>query len=95
MTNDCFDEVTVTVKVKLTIRGEAVNVDFTGSDPQIRGFKNSSVANTYSAVALGLISYFDADLPRNEGTMRSVSIVAPYGSIVNPKPPAPVTMRTA
>ena len=38
-------------------------VDFTGTAPQIRGFKNSSLANTYSAVYAGIASFFDSDLP--------------------------------
>jgi N-methylhydantoinase B len=36
----------------------------------------------------------DAAIPRNEGTFRSVSIVAPQGSVVNALPPAPLTMCT-
>ena len=52
--------------------GDRLTVDFTGTAPQIRGFKNSSLANTYSAVYAGLASFFDSDIPRNEGTFRGV-----------------------
>ena len=76
------------------MQGDEITVDFTGTDPQIRGFKNSSVANTWSAVYLALSSFFEPDLPRNEGTYRSVRIVAPEGTIVNARPPAPMTMNT-
>ncbi|MCB1743274.1 MAG: hydantoinase B/oxoprolinase family protein, partial [Gammaproteobacteria bacterium] len=58
------------------------------------GFKNSSIANTYSAVYLALSAFFDVSIPRNEGTYRSVRIIAPEGSIVNARPPAPMTMNT-
>ncbi|MCH9037433.1 MAG: hydantoinase B/oxoprolinase family protein, partial [Chloroflexi bacterium] len=34
------------------------------------------------------------DVPRNEGSMRPVTVVAPKGLIVNPYPPAPVAMST-
>ena len=78
----------------LEISADTVRVDFTGTDGQILGFKNSSLANTYSAVYMALASYFEPDLPRNEGTFRGVEITAPEGSIVNPRPPAPVTMCT-
>jgi N-methylhydantoinase B len=71
-----------------------LTVDFTGTAPQIRGFKNSSLANTYSAVYAGIASFFDADLPRNEGTFRSVRVIAPEGTVVNAKAPAPLTMCT-
>lgn len=92
--NDCFDKVEIAVRVALAVEGDRLTVDFTGSDPQMRGFKNSSLANTYSAVYMGLASFFEPDLPRNEGTFRNVDIIAPEGSVVNPRPPAPLTMCT-
>jgi len=92
--NDCFVETDIAVRVKLTVAGDELIVDFTGTDPQIEGFKNSSIANTYSSVYLGISSFFDTSIPRNEGTYRGVTIVAPEGSIVNALPPAPMTMNT-
>lgn len=92
--NDCFDDVVVPLVVTLTKRERTLKVDFTGTAPQIRGFKNSSLANTYSAVYAGIASFFDVDLPRNEGTFRSVEIVAPQGTVVNATAPAPLTMCT-
>jgi N-methylhydantoinase B len=92
--NDCFDKITTTIRVALTVDDDQITLDFSESDPQMRGFKNSSLANTYSAAYLALSSFFDTDIPRNEGTYRCVSIIAPEGSIVNAKPPAPMTMNT-
>lgn len=91
---DCFERVEVGFRVAVTKAGDALRVDFTGTDPQIRGFKNSSLANTHSAVYAAVASFFEADLPRNEGTFRPVTIVAPEGSVVNARPPAPLTMCT-
>ena len=92
--NDCFRKVDVVIRVALTIKGDNLTVDFTGTDGQISGFKNSSIANTYSSVYLALSSFFDTSIPRNEGTYRCVNIIAPKGSIVNANPPAPMTMNT-
>lgn len=92
--NDCFSAVRVDLRLTLTKSADRITVDFTGTAPQIRGFKNSSLANTYSAVYAGIASFFDSDLPRNEGTFRSVSIIAPRGSVVNAVAPAPLTMCT-
>ena len=58
--NDCFKAVRVALCLTLTKRADRITVDFTGTDPQIRGFKNSSLANTYSAVYAGIASFFDA-----------------------------------
>ena len=92
--NDCFDEVDVMVRVHLTIEGDSLHFDFSESDAQIRGFKNSSLANTYSAVYTGLASFLDPNLPHNEGAFRCVELTAPEGSIVNAREGAPITMCT-
>lgn len=92
--NDCFSAVRVDLQLTLTKSADRITVDFTGTAPQIRGFKNSSLANTYSAVYAGIASFFDSDLPRNEGTFRSVSIIAPRSTVVNAVAPAPLTMCT-
>ncbi|MEM7094333.1 MAG: hydantoinase B/oxoprolinase family protein [Actinomycetota bacterium] len=92
--NDCFEARDIAVRVALTIDGDEMTLDFTGSDDQIEGFKNSSLANTYSSAYLAISSFFDTTIPRNEGTYRGVTIIAPEGSIVNALPPAPMTMNT-
>ncbi len=92
--NDCFEAVNVPIKVKITIRNDTLTVDFAGTGDQIKGFKNSSLANTHSAVYTAVASFFDHGIPRNEGTFRCIDINAPLGSVVNARFPAPVTMCT-
>ncbi len=92
--NDCFGPADIAVRVHLSVEGDEMTLDFTGTDPQIEGFKNSSLANTYSSVFLAVSSSFDTSIPRNEGTYRPLTIIAPEGSIVNALPPAPMTMNT-
>lgn len=93
--HDCFVERDVPIKVTVTKTGDELVFNFDGSSPQIEGFKNSSIANTHSAVYLAVSSFFDHDLPRNEGSYRPITIIAPEGTVVNPRPPAPMTMNTA
>jgi N-methylhydantoinase B len=93
--NDCFETVDVAIRVALTIEGDRLTVDFAGTAPQIRGFKNSSLANTHSAVYVALSTFFGHEIPRNEGTFRCATVLAPEGSVVNPRPPAPMTMCTS
>jgi N-methylhydantoinase B len=92
--NDCFGIRDVTVRVRLFKQGDRLTVDFTGTDPQIRGFKNSSFANTASAVYTALSAFFDPSIPRNSGAFRCVELIAPEGSVVNARAPAPMTMCT-
>jgi repressor LexA len=67
--------VEVVVRVRLTKQGDRLTVDFTDSDGQIKGFKNSSLANTTSAVYTALSAFFDPSIPRNSGAFRSVEII--------------------
>ena len=92
--HDCFTETNVTIQVTLSVDGDRLSFDFTGSSPQIAGFKNSPLANTSSAVYLAVATFFDQSLPRNEGSYRAIEIIAPEGSIVNARSPAPVGFTT-
>lgn len=91
---DCFESVDIETHVKVTKAGGEITFDFTGTSPQVKGFKNSGIANTHSAVYVSLSSFMDHQIPRNEGTYRCVKIIAPEGTIVNALPPAPMTMNT-
>jgi hypothetical protein len=93
--NDCFEPIDGKIVVTLTVKDSRLIVDFAGTTPQLRGFKNSSIANSTSAVFMALSSFFEPDLPKNEGAFRSVEIRLPEGTMVNARAPAPMTMNTS
>lgn len=92
--NDCFVPGHFAIRATLTIAGDSLKIDYTGTDRQMRGFKNSPIANTHSLTYVGLASFLGGDIPINEGTFRSVELVLPPGTLVNPTAPAPQTMST-
>jgi len=94
MNTDCFSPVDVPIRLTLTKKGTDLTADFTGTSPQIKGYKNSPIANTCSALYVGLSSLVDPRIPHNEGTYRPVRIIAPSGTVVNASFPAPVTLCT-
>ncbi len=85
----------VKIAVTIRVRGSAMTFDFTGSDSQVRGPFNSVPASTMSAVYYAVRAISDASIPNNGGCFRAVDAVLPEGTIVNPRPPAPVSCRTA
>jgi len=91
---DCFSTGKFNIHVTITIAGDNLTIDYTGTDKQMRGFKNSPVANTHSLTYVGLASFLGGDFPINEGTFRSATLILPKGSLVNPDAPAPQTMST-
>ncbi|MBI4831871.1 MAG: hydantoinase B/oxoprolinase family protein, partial [Candidatus Lindowbacteria bacterium] len=92
--HDCQGVQDITIRVAVTVSGDSLKIDFTGSDPQTPGFINSSVPNSYSYIFLTLSSMIDDSIPRNEGLFIPVEIVLPEGTVVNPRPPAPCTACT-
>lgn len=76
--------------VAVTIDGDGVTFDFTGSDEQRPGNVNAVEAVTVSSVAFALRSATDPTIPANGGAMRPVTVVAPAGTIVAASPPAAV-----
>ncbi len=74
----------------MTIAGDEVTFDFTGTDPQRRGNVNAVEAVTVSAVAFALRSAVDPTIPANGGALRPVTVIAPAGTIVAAQPPAAV-----
>ena len=85
------------VKIAVTVRvhGSSMTFDFTGTDPQVRGPFNSVPASTLSAIYYAIRAISDPAIPNNGGCFRAVDAVLPEGSVVNPRPPAPVSCRTA
>ncbi len=68
----------------------AVTVDFTGSDPQVKGSVNAVEAITYSACFYVFRCLLAEDVPATAGLMRPIEVIAPKGSVVNALPPAAV-----
>ena len=85
----------VKIAVTVRVRGSSMTFDFTGTDPQVRGPFNSVPASTMSAVYYAVRAIADASIPNNGGCFRAVDAVLPEGTVVNPRPPAPVSCRTA
>ena len=78
------------VAVSVSVMGDEVAFDFTGSDPQARGNVNAVEAVTVSAVSYALRAAVDPSIPANGGALRPVRVVAPAGTIVAARPPAAV-----
>ena len=94
--NDGVDlDARVRIAVAVTVRGSSMTFDFTGTSPQVRGPFNSVPASTLSAVYYAVRAISDPAIPNNGGCFRAVNAILPEGTVVNPRPPAPVSCRTA
>jgi N-methylhydantoinase B len=91
--NDGIDPQPIRFVVTITIAGDAMMIDFTGTSPQVRGAINCVYPFTRSAALACVRSVLDLSIPNNAGYFRPITVIAPEGTIVNPRAPAAVAAR--
>ena len=92
--DDGLSDTPLTIKTKVTISDDGVEVDFEGTCAQVKRNLNCPYSSTLSAVLSCVKSVLTSpDIPYNEGMARPITVKVPYGSLMNPRPPAPVRAR--
>jgi N-methylhydantoinase B len=76
------------VAVTVTVAGDGVTIDYEGSSPQTASGMNSYINYTRSYSYAAVKCLTDPLGPMNEGALRPVTVTAPEGSFLNPRPPA-------
>lgn len=85
----------ICIAAKVTKRGSEIEVDLSESATQSTSFVNSSHANMHAAVVMAFAYLIDADIPKNDGALRPLTVVAKQGTIVWSDPGRPVTLCTS
>ena len=76
------------VAVTVTVAGDGITIDYAGSSPQTASGMNSYINYTRSYSYAAVKCLTDPLGPMNEGALRPVTVTAPEGSFLNPRPPA-------
>lgn len=76
-------------RLTLTIRGEEIVADFTGSSLQTKGPTNVGPSMALNSVGTVVKSFLDPRTPINHGSFAPIRVVAPEGAFVNARYPAP------
>ena len=76
------------VAVTVTVDGDRMDIDYDGSGPQTASGMNSYINYTRSYSYAAVKCLTDPFGPMNEGALRPISVSAPEGSFLNPRPPA-------
>ena len=79
--------------VAVTVQGDELMVDWTGTSPQVKGGINTPLSFCKSNVYAALRSIMPADVPNCHGYTRPIHVVAPEGSVLNARYPAPCGAR--
>jgi len=78
------------IRARLTVAGDSLTVDFSGTSPALSGNLNAVRAIVESAVfycVRCIAGAFGGDVPTNAGTFAPVRVVIPQGSLLDPQPP--------
>lgn len=89
--NPAAGEGLVPIRTRMTIKGDRVHYDLSGSHPKsISSFLNACYGGSFAAIVAGTKMQFP-DIPLNSGFYRVVTVdLGPEGSVVNAAWPTPV-----
>ena len=90
------DDDVAPIKVVLTVdvEGDAMTCDFGGTDPQSPSALNVPPSTVAANLLGNFHELFGIDVPSNSGLLTPFRIVAPEGTVINPRPPAAVGARS-
>ena len=77
------------VRLKLTIDGDSIQADFTGTSAQTNGPTNCGPAMAFNAVGTIVKAFLDPKTPINNGSFNPISVTAPENSFINARETAP------
>jgi N-methylhydantoinase B len=80
----------VDLRVRATVAGDSLRLDFGGSADQVDGNLNCPLAVTKSAAFFAVRVLTDPDAPPSAGTHRPIEVAAPEGCVLNARFPAAV-----
>ena len=85
----------VPIKLVCTVRkhGDAMEFDWTGSAPQVKGAINNTWSYTAAASFTAAKSVLSVNMPNNDGVFRAISVIAPKGTIMHGELPAACAAR--
>jgi N-methylhydantoinase B len=78
------------LRASVTVGGDELTIDFSGTAPQHDGNLNCPLAVTRSACYFVVRCLTDPDVPASGGAFAPVTVTAPEASLVNARPPAAV-----
>jgi N-methylhydantoinase B len=85
--HDGFEE-PIVINCTVTVKGDRLAIDYTGSSPQVPRAVNVVPIYTFAYSAFAVKALLCPEVPNNEGSFLPISTSAPEGSIFNPRYPA-------
>ena len=92
--DDGLSDAPIPLTVAITVHEDGhLTCDYTGSSPQVKAALNSTRSFTKSCTYLSVRSVLRQDVPNNAGVFRCIDVIAPEGTILNPRLPGACAAR--
>ena len=79
----------LSIRARVTVAGETITVDLTGTSPQTAAPTNVGPAMAPTGAFTIIKSFLDPGTDVNSGAFRPLTVITPRGTVVNADPPAP------
>ncbi|MDA0219970.1 MAG: hydantoinase B/oxoprolinase family protein [Proteobacteria bacterium] len=93
MEDDVTSKEPMRLHAVVTVAGEEITIDVSGSEPQRANGMNCPEASTLSMIHYAVKCVLAPDLPQNQGCDRPVHVVTKKGTLLDPIRPAAVSVR--
>jgi N-methylhydantoinase B len=90
MDGDGVTDEPVTLALTLTVDGDELTIDFTGTAAENEGPLNCTPAMAFAGTMAVVMAFLGEDLPKNDGFYRPIETITPAGTMVNPSRDRPV-----
>jgi N-methylhydantoinase B len=84
----------IKLHVKVTVKGDELTIDFTGTDTRSELQSWSTYGNTRGYTVGQIAAMMDPEIPKNEGFFEQIKLIVPKGCLLNPDPGKPVSAGT-
>lgn len=81
------------IHTRVTKTGDRLVIDLSDSAGQVAGAMNVPWASTRAGIVYAVRTMVAPDLGANDGLLRAVTVECPDGCVLNPRPPAAVSVR--
>jgi N-methylhydantoinase B len=99
MDDDRVTRIPLRVRVKLTAKDGKLNIDLSGTDPQVRAAYNvptNGKRNYWITIRLtNFLTTYDLSMPKNAGLYRTIDAVVPPGIVMNAEFPDACGVRSS
>src|SRR4029078_12899759 len=81
---------TIPIKVRVTVAGDELSIDFSEVSDQVPGFINCGSSGGMAAARVAFKAFTPTEAEGNEGSLPALKVILPPGKLLSARRPAPI-----